>query len=153
MGKEIERKFLVKGDLWRNAEGIWCRQGYLNGDRERTVRVRTLGDQGFITVKGVMEGLTRLEFEYRIPLSDAEKMLSQLCEQPFIEKRRFRVPCGATVFEVDEFFGKNSGLILAEVELESENQPFERPEWLGKEVSGEPKYFNSNLFRHPYGDW
>ncbi|MBT4286751.1 MAG: CYTH domain-containing protein [Deltaproteobacteria bacterium] len=153
MGKEIERKFLVKNDAWRSVEGTKYRQGYLNSVKERTVRVRTIDDKGFLTVKGITVGATRLEYEYEVPASDADEMLTELCEKPLIEKKRYKIPFGGFTFEVDEFFGENEGLIVAEVELESEDQVFDKPAWLGEEVSGDPRYFNSNLIKHPFTKW
>ena len=154
MGKEIERKFLVKGDSWRaQAHGKRYRQGYLSTVKERTVRVRVAGEQGFITVKGITIGDTRPEYEYEIPLADANEMIDKLCERPFIEKTRYRIPQGEVVFEVDEFEGANGGLIVAEVELKSEDQKFEKPGWLGDEVSNDPRYFNANLVAKPFTTW
>lgn len=154
MSKEIERKFLVKGNAWRTlAQGVLYRQGYLNSAKERTVRVRTAGEKGFLTVKGITNGVTRSEFEYEIPFADANKMLSGLAEKPLIEKRRFKIPAGSLVWEIDEFLGENAGLIVAEIELPNEDAPFERPDWLGREVSNDPRYFNSNLVRHPFSQW
>src|SRR6266481_9566789 len=123
MGTEIERKFLVKGDSWRGQDsGKRYRQGYLSTVKERTVRVRTAGDKGVITVKGISVGATRSEFEYEIPVADANEMLDRLCERPLIEKTRYRIPGEGVVWEVDEFAGENRGLIVAEVELQSEDQ-------------------------------
>ena len=154
MAKEIERKFLLRGDGWRSlAEGKRYRQGYLSTVKERTVRVRTVGDRGFLTVKGVTTGVTRAEFEYEIPTTDADAMLDGLCERPLIEKKRYRIETGGVVWEVDEFFGENRGLVIAEVELEHEGQTFESPSWVGEEVSGDPRYFNSNLIKHPFTRW
>jgi CYTH domain-containing protein len=153
MGKEIERKFLVRQGEWPKNEGVTYRQGYLSTVKERTVRVRIAGDAAFLTVKGISKGATRAEFEYDIPVSDAEEMLDHLCEQPLIEKRRYEIEHGGLTWEVDEFFGNNEGLVLAEVELESEDQQFERPPWVGEEVTDDPRYFNANLVEHPYRDW
>ena len=154
MGTEIERKFLVKNQSWRSrAAGVKYRQGYLNSARERTVRVRAVDDKGFLTIKSVATGATRQEYEYEIPLADAEAMLGDLCEKPLIVKARYKIHFGGRVWEVDEFFGDNRGLILAEVELAREKQKFEKPPWVGQEVTGDPRYFNSNLVRHPYGKW
>ncbi|MCI5851906.1 MAG: CYTH domain-containing protein [Sutterellaceae bacterium] len=154
MGKEIERKFLVKGDAWRSlAKGKHYRQGYLNSAKERTVRIRTIDDKAFLTVKGPTVGVTRLEFEYPISFEDCTTMLDQLAEKPIIEKTRYKIPMGTHVWEIDEFFGVNAGLIVAEIELESEDTPFEKPEWIGEEVSGDPRYFNSNLVKHPFTTW
>lgn len=153
MAQEIERKFLVRSDEWKAmAEATRYRQGYLSTVKERTVRVRTIDDRGFLTIKGVNQGLTRAEFEYDIPLEDANSLL-ELCEKPLIEKNRTRIAIGDFVWEVDEFFGENEGLIVAEVELESESQTFEKPFWIGEEVSGDPRYFNSNLAKNPFSSW
>jgi adenylate cyclase len=154
MGKEIERKFLVKGDAWRAlADGVIYRQGYLNSAKERTVRIRTVGDKAFLTIKGITVGATRAEYEYPIPFDDCNAMLDTLAEKPLIEKKRYKVKHGTFTWEIDEFFGENRGLIVAEVELQSEDQPFERPDWVGEEVTGDPRYFNSNLIKHPYVKW
>ena len=154
MGREIERKFLLTGDAWRSlAEGTTYRQGYLSSANERVVRVRTINDKGFLTIKGITTGATRVEYEYEIPEKDAKAMLNNLCERPIIEKSRYRIERDGLVWEVDEFFGENQGLIVAEVELESEGQPFEKPEWVGDEVTGDPKYFNSNLILNPFSKW
>ena len=154
MAKEIERKFLVKGDSWRGlASGKRFRQGCLSAIKERTVRVRTVGDKGFITVKGINTGATRSEYEYEIPLSDASEMLDQLCERPLIEKTRYRIWFGDLAWEVDEFEGKDLGLITAEIELKDENQPVSLPDWIGPEVTDDPRYYNSNLVAHPFSQW
>ncbi len=154
MATEIERKFLLANDGWRaGAVGRRYRQGYLSTDKARTVRVRAIDEEAYLTIKGATEGLSRLEFEYPIPAADAEALLEQLCEQPIIDKTRYRISHGAHVWEVDEFHGANAGLIVAEIELGSEDEAFERPEWIGEEVSGDPRYFNSNLIAHPYSDW
>jgi adenylate cyclase len=149
---EIERKFLVRGDGWRKGAGVRIRQGYLNRDKERTVRVRIAGDKAFLTVKGVSTGSSRREYEYAIPVADAEELL-KICDGAILEKIRRTLDWKGLVWEVDEFLGANEGLIVAEVELETEDQPFERPEWLGAEVTGDPRYFNSNLCAHPYASW
>jgi CYTH domain-containing protein len=125
----------------------------LNHAKERTVRVRTVGDRGTLAVKGITVGASRLEFEYEIPVTDADTMLTELCPRPLIEKRRTVVEYGGLTWEVDEFMGDNEGLIVAEVELQSEEQAFEKPPWLGAEVTDDPRYFNSNLSRVPYGEW
>ena len=154
MAKEIERKFLVKGAAWRSlAEGVSYRQGYLNSQKERTVRIRTVGEKAYLTVKGPTRGVTRTEFEYEIPYEDCLAMLEELAEKPIIEKKRYRIPAGSYVWEVDEFFGVNEGLILAEIELPSEDAVFEKPDWIGEEVSGDPRYFNSSLVANPYSVW
>lgn len=154
MAKEIERKFLVKGDVWRSlAEGTKYRQGYLSSAKERVVRVRTINDKGFLTIKGITVGATRSEFEYEIPLEDTDFMLDQLCEQYLIEKNRYKIKLDDLIWEVDEFFGRNDGLIVAEVELTSEDQEFEKPDWIGKEVTADPRYYNSNLVKDPFTEW
>lgn len=154
MGQEIERKFLVKSDAWKaGAKGAVYRQGYLSSVKERVVRVRAVEDKGFLTIKGLTRGVSRSEFEYGISVEDANLMLDHICEKPLIEKTRFRIPYKGLVFEVDEFFGENAGLVVAEVELEDEGQAVELPDWVGAEVSGDPRYFNSNLTRHPFTKW
>lgn len=154
MGKEIERKFLVTGEEWKGlAEGVRYRQGYLSSAIERTVRVRTVGERAFLTVKGPTRGVTRLEFEYPIPYEDCVAMLDELAEKPVIDKVRRKIAFAGHVWEVDEFFGENAGLVVAEVELQSEGEPFEKPAWVGQEVSGDPRYYNSSLIAHPYSEW
>lgn len=154
MGTEIERKFLVTDNAWRSlASGVRYRQGYLNITKERTVRVRTIEDKGFLTIKGIATGTSRAEYEYEIPAADAEAMLNDLCEKPLIEKSRYKIDFEGFVWEVDAFFGENQGLIVAEVELEGEDQQFEKPGWIGEEVTGDPRYFNANLVRHPFSKW
>jgi adenylate cyclase len=154
MAQEIERKFLLKGDSWRGeAKGTTYRQGYLNSVKERTVRIRTVGDKAFLTIKGLTVGATRMEYEYEIPPADCDTMLDALAERPLIEKKRYKVDFGGLTWEIDEFFGENSGLIVAEVELKSENQAFKKPDWVGDEVTGDPRYFNANLIKHPYCKW
>lgn len=154
MGIEIERKFLLTSTSWKElAPGTSYRQGYLNSTKERTVRVRTIDDKGFLTIKGLSVGATRIEYEYEIPVADAEHLLDDLCEKPLIEKNRYKITYGGFVWEVDEFFGENKGLIVAEIELESEDQSFDKPEWVGEEVTGDPRYFNSSLIKEPYSQW
>ena len=153
MAREIERKFLVASDEWRSlGTATRCLQGYLSSAEQRVVRVRIIDDRGFLTIKGITEGLSRLEFEYPIPSDEARNLLD-LCEKPLIEKTRTRIAIGKLVWEVDEFFGDNVGLIVAEVELEDENQAVDLPSWIGEEVSGDPRYFNSSLIRNPYSRW
>jgi CYTH domain-containing protein len=153
MATEIERKFLLKDDGWRGlVSGVIYRQGYLTTGEGITVRVRIVGNQGFLTVKGATMGQSRLEFEYPIPLEDAQQMLNTLCDRPLIEKIRYKIKQGDLVWEIDEFAGENQGLIVAEVELEGENQTIDLPEWIDREVS-DPKYFNANLVKHPYNQW
>ena len=154
MAKEIERKFLVKGDAWRAlAKGTTYRQGYLNSAKERTVRVRTAEDKAFLTIKGLTLGATRAEYEYAIPFDEGKAMLDALAEKPLIEKKRYKIPAGGLTWEIDEFLGDNAGLIVTEVELKSEDQAFERPAWLGDEVTGDPRYYNANLIKKPFTRW
>ena len=154
MGVEIERKFLLQGEAWRGlGQAVLLRQGYLSSARERVVRVRIEGEQAMLTIKGANVGATRGEWEYPIPLADAVELLDGLCEQPLIEKVRHRIEHAGMVWEVDEFLGANAGLIVAEIELASEDQPFEKPEWIGAEVSGDARYYNANLIRHPFSQW
>jgi adenylate cyclase len=154
MGTEIERKFLVRDNTFRSlAQGTRYRQGYLSSTKERVVRVRTIDDKGFLTIKGITTGATRAEYEYEIPVKEAEAMLDGQCEKPLIEKDRYKIAHKGLIWEVDEFFGENQELILAEVELESEDQPYDKPEWITDEVTGDPKYFNSNLIQNPYKNW
>ncbi len=152
MAKEIERKFLTTGEQWRTATPIYYCQGYLNRDKQRTVRVRIAGDKAMLTVKGLTTGASRDEFEYDIPIDDAKSMLA-MCEQPLIEKNRRIVHHEGLDWEVDEFLGLNEGLIVAEVELESENQVFQTPKWVGDEVTNDPRYFNSSLSSKPFTKW
>lgn len=153
MALEIERKFLVNSDSWRPlATPEEFVQGYLSSSPERTVRVRIRGDAAFLTIKGKTIGLTRSEFEYPIPLADARQMLT-LCESPLIEKTRHRLTHAGRLWEIDEFKGENAGLIVAEVELESEHAHVQLPPWIGREVSGDPRYFNSNLIKRPFRTW
>ena len=153
MGKEIERKYLVKGEAWKElGKGVLYRQGYLNSLKERVVRARTMGPKAALTIKGITVGATRLEFEYEIPMDDCNQLLD-LCEQPIIEKTRYKIPFGGLIWEVDEFHGVNDGLVVAECELESEDQSIEKPEWIGDEVTGDSRYFNSNLIANPFTAW
>ena len=152
MGVEIERKFLVLGSSWRQGSGTLFSQGYLNRDKDRTVRVRIAGEKAFLTIKGRTEGASRAEFEYEIPFLDGQELLL-LCERPLIEKVRRVIIHEQSTWEVDEFLGDNTGLVVAEIELQSEGQSFVRPEWLGEEVTHDPRYFNSNLSKKPYKSW
>jgi adenylate cyclase len=154
MGEEIERKFLVHGDTWRaGARACSYRQGFLSTEPERTVRVRVAGARGLLTVKGRTVGTRRAEFEYEIPLEDAQRMLDTLCKRPLIEKTRYMLVVGSHTWEIDVFEGENAGLIVAEVELEAEDEEFEKPGWLGEEVTDDPRYFNSSLVLNPYDTW
>jgi CYTH domain-containing protein len=152
MPTEIERKFLVQGTPWRPGTGVRFSQGYLNRDKERTVRVRIAGERGFLTIKGVTRGAARAEFEYGIPLADAEELL-KLSDGPIIQKNRYVVVHDGFTWEVDEFLGDNAGLVIAELELTSEDQPFSRPPWLGAEVTHDSQYYNSSLASAPYVNW
>ena len=155
MANEIERKFLVNGEF-RHFSTAETRivQGYLSSVPERTVRIRIKGDKGFITIKGIgnESGATRYEWEREIPVSDAKELLS-LCEPGVIDKTRFLVKHGEHTFEVDEFYGENEGLTVAEIELDSEDEEFDRPAWLGVEVTGDKKYHNSMLMKNPFNTW
>jgi adenylate cyclase len=154
MGLEIERKFLLADDGWRGlAAGVRYRQGYIVSGQGRTVRVRTAGDQGYLTIKGPSQGSTRAEFEYPIPLADALELLDTLCDRPFIDKTRYRIPVAGLVWEVDEFHAENTGLVLAEVELDHPDQAVDLPDWIGTEVTGDPRYYNSYLVRSPFRSW
>jgi adenylate cyclase len=154
MNKEIERKYLLKNDNWKGlAEPVFYRQGYLSYGKGNTVRIRTINDKGIITIKSKTVGISRDEFEYEIPFDDAEKLLDQLCAKPLIEKFRTKIKIKDLIWEVDEFVGDNKGLVVAEVELHDENQKIEMPEWIGKEVSGKRRYYNSSLIKNPYKKW
>lgn len=156
MGIEIERKFLVINDLWRNQikTQSFYSQGYLTqGGAQASVRVRLAGDKAWINIKSVTLEVSRTEFEYRIPVDEAKEMLEQLCIQPLITKTRYTVPCGQHVWEIDVFEGANQGLLVAEIELQAEDEQFIKPQWLGAEVSSDPRYYNTNLVSHPYQSW
>ena len=155
MGKEIERKFLVKGEFKSDAKKeTRITQGYLSSIPERTVRVRVKGDNGFITIKGIgsESGASRYEWEKEISVDEVKDLL-KICEPGVIDKTRFLVDSGNHTFEVDEFHGENNGLVVAEIELASETESFEKPEWLGEEVTGNTKYYNSMLIKNPYTKW
>ncbi len=154
MAYEIERKFLVVNQSYReNAEGVLYKQAYLNSSSDRIVRIRIIGQKGYITIKGPSEGCKRLEFEYEIPYSDAQIMFECLCEKPILEKYRYKVNINDLTWEVDEFMGENKGLIIAELELPNEKHSFTIPNWLGQEVTNDPKYYNSNLIKNPFIKW
>jgi adenylate cyclase len=154
MGYEIERKFLLENDKWRkNARGTLFRQGYMLSDPGRTVRIRTCNDKGYLTIKGLVTGISRPEFEYEIPDKDANFLLDHFCDGPILEKIRHLVEYQGFTWEIDEFLGENAGLLLAEIELTSEDQIFPKPQWIGEEVSGDPRYFNSSLVKNPYTHW
>ena len=154
MGREIERKFLVINQKYhQNSSWIYYKQGYLCTDKQRTVRIRIAGDKSFITIKGENQGISRLEYEYPVPMKDAEEMLEALCSKPVIEKHRYRYQFEGFIWEIDEFLGENAGLIIAEIELPDEKTEFIKPDWIGKEVSGDFRYSNSNLSKNPYSQW
>lgn len=153
MNIEIERKFLLKNDNWRDgAVGVHYKQAYLNEKGDNTVRVRIEGDKAKLTIKGKSSNISRLEFEYDIPMADAEALFT-LAKTPIVEKYRYKIMYAGNCWEVDEFLGMNRGLVVAEIELESETQSFEKPDWIGMEVSGDKRYTNANLARKPYCEW
>lgn len=154
MGQEIERKYLVKNDTYKTlSKGILFHQGFLSTDKKRVVRVRISQEKAWLTIKGISKGAKRTEFEYEIPLSEAEFMLKELCKKPTILKKRYQIPQGKLIWEVDEFLNENEGLVIAEIELEDEDQEFEIPNWIDKEVTGEEKYYNAYLIKNPYNNW
>lgn len=155
MAVEIERKFLVINDDWREGadQGTLFRQGYLIGSEDASVRVRIEGDKGRLNIKSATLGIRRSEYEYDIPLPDAEELLENLCEKPLIEKVRYHHLHAGHEWEIDIFLGDNEGLIVAEVELQDENESIELPAWIGKEVSSEPRYYNVCLVKEPYKQW
>ncbi|MGM9768871.1 MAG: CYTH domain-containing protein [Candidatus Cryptobacteroides sp.] len=155
MAQEIEKKFLVAGEFKESAKkATRITQGYLSSVPERTVRVRVKGEKGYITVKGIGNdsGASRFEWEKEIPVEDVRNLL-KICEPGVIDKTRYLVDCDGHTFEVDEFYGDNEGLVVAEVELGDENEAFTRPSWLGEEVTGDKKYYNSMLMKNPYKNW
>jgi adenylate cyclase len=155
MALEIERKFLVRSDAWRSEvqSRELLRQGYLSSGSRCSIRARVAGEQAWLNLKAKRSGMTRLEFEYPIPLADADEILRELCNGPLLEKYRHRIPAGGHVWEIDEFLGDNAGLIVAEIELPDEAAEFERPAWLGPEVTQDERYYNFNLASHPYTQW
>ena len=153
MGKEIERKFLVRDiDFLKNAQGSLYRQGYLSHQIDGNIRVRRAGDHGYITIKSRMEGCSRHEFEYEIPAEEADELMQLFCSQ-IVEKTRYLVPFEGKTWEVDIFAGDNEGLIIAEIELESEDETFTFPDWVGAEVTQDGRYFNSQLAQNPFKKW
>jgi adenylate cyclase len=155
MATEIERKFLLKDAAWRAqaGEGVRMRQGYLIGAEKASVRVRISGDKAYLNIKSATLGVQRQEYEYSIPLHDADEMLNTLCEKPLIEKTRYHVSHEGHTWEVDVFEGDNQGLEVAEIELNHADEDFARPEWLGEEVSHDTRYYNVCLVKHPFKDW
>ena len=153
MGIEIERKFLVTSDKYKSlAKPSYCIQGYFQHHTDPILRVRIMGGKGFLTIKGENSGITRTEYEYKIPIQDAKNLLEKFCSL-IIEKNRYILTIKDTIWEVDEFLGENSGLVIAEVELLSENDNFSKPNWIGKEVSHDIKYYNYKLVEYPYSKW
>ncbi len=155
MSTEIEHKFLIRDDRWRTLveRSVRMWQGYLTSDARCSVRVRVAGGQGFLNIKSGTLGIQRSEYEYPIPLAEAEEILDALCEKPLLEKTRHFVHFGDHLWEIDEFAGANAGLIVAELELDRPDEPFARPDWLGEDVSQDIRYYNSQLARHPYNTW
>lgn len=155
MATEIERKFLVKDDSWRReaSDAVVMRQGYISEGERASIRVRVQGDQAFLNIKSATLGVWRREYDYPIPLGDAEEILDHLCEGPLIEKTRYHVEHAGHTWEVDVFEGDNAGLVVAEIELGSEDEVFEKPAWAGEEVSHDPRYYNVCLVKHPYKEW
>ena len=155
MAVEIERKFLLDSEEWRSAveRSVEIKQGYLSRSIRASVRVRISGGRAQLGIKSSRDGIHRLEFEYTIPLDEAETLLSEVAEGPYIHKTRHYLRYGTHLWEIDEFHGDNAGLVVAEVELAHADEPFERPPWLGQEVSTDPRYFNSNLAREPWTRW
>ena len=152
---EIERKFLLKDDSWRSQvnSSARIRQGYLAPVSKASVRVRVDGERANINIKSATLGVRRMEYEYSIPVDEAEELLDQLCQTPQINKTRFKVEYAGHIWEIDEFYGDNEGLIVAEIELGDEAESFEKPDWVGEEVSGDPRYYNVNLAKHPFKNW
>lgn len=155
MPQEIEHKFLLKKDLWRGQVQRSARmtQGYLQSSPASSIRVRIVGEQAFLNIKSATLGIARQEYEYPIPLAEAEQILATLCEKPFIDKTRHYVEHAGHTWEIDEFHGDNAGLLVAEIELGAVDEVFERPEWVGDDVSHEPKYYNSCLVKKPFSQW
>ena len=154
MGKEIERKFLVKESNWQKSlKGLLIQQGYIVIRKEKVVRIRIMNNKGYLTIKGTTTGATRNEYEYEIPLEDARQMLNNLCEKPILEKHRYKINHDGMTWGIDIFHRDNEGLIVAEIELEYEDQEFEKPDWVDMEVTDDPKYFNSNLVKNPFNKW
>jgi adenylate cyclase len=155
MALEIERKFLLRSDAWRAQarNRMLMRQGYLSSGSRCSIRVRIAGEQAWLNMKAKRSGMTRLEYEYSIPGREASEILAELCDGPLVEKYRHEVAVGPHRWEIDEFLGDNAGLIVAEIELQSEAESFERPDWLGDEVTPDERYYNFNLAKHPFRLW
>jgi len=154
VAKEIERRFLVQPRKWSDlGGGIVIRQGYLHASKQCSVRVRTFGERAYVTIKGATSGITRDEYEYEIPVADANEILGNLCENPPIEKTRYRIVFKGHTWEVDEYAGANRGLTVAEVELKDAREQVELPDWIDREISGDPRYYNSNLSIKPFSTW
>ncbi|MCU6769888.1 CYTH domain-containing protein [Barnesiella propionica] len=155
MGIEIERKFLTVSDGYRKnyQKKTYYKQGYITAEKTKTVRIRIAGEHAFITIKGATNHCSRIEYEYPIPVKDADEMLEKLCDKPLIEKYRYEYVYNGLKWEIDEFLGENEGLILAEIELETEDQPFDKPDFIGKEVTGDIRYYNAHLTHYPYSEW
>jgi CYTH domain-containing protein len=154
MPREIERKFLVTSNQYRHlSKGIYYQQGYLSTAKERSVRIRIANGKGFLTIKGISKGATRKEYEYEIPVADAQEILNDLCVKPMIEKYRYTVDHKGFTWEVDEFIGDNEGLVIAEIELNTEDQIFIKPEWIGEEITHDPRFYNINLIANPFSRW
>jgi adenylate cyclase len=155
MATEIERKFLVTGDSWKQAiksESV-LKQGYIANQPNATVRVRISKGKAHLNIKSATKGIRRAEFEYEIPVADAGELLEQVAEGPIIDKIRYKVECGKHTWDLDVFHGENSGLVMAEVELQDEDEAFEKPDWAGEEVSGDPRYYNASLVKKPFSQW
>ena len=154
MFKEIERKFLVHGEEWRPfaTSSEFC-QGYIYSSPKGLVRIRTESEKAFLTIKGPKMGISRTEYEYPIPLTDANELLETLANKPLIYKTRHKIPMGKYIWEIDEYRGDNTGLIVAEIELESEDDVFEKPNWIGKEITHDARYRNAALAKYPYSQW
>jgi adenylate cyclase len=155
MALEIERKFLVVDDSWRGSvrDSVYYRQGYLNNEIHCSIRVRVCGDRAWLNIKSATIGAARQEFEYEIPIDDAHAMLNTLSRKPLIEKTRYFVEVGSHTWEIDVFEGDNAGLVVAEIELENPDETFEKPGWLGEEVTYDPRYYNTSLSKTPYNSW
>ena len=153
MGLEIERKYLVTDDSWRMGKGKLILQGYIKNQKDGVVRVRVMGEEAQLTIKSGTAGITRLEYEYEIPVAEANEMMDKLCEKQIIEKVRHEIVEASQKWEIDEFLGENAGLVIAEIELEREDQEIIKPKWLGEEVSNDVRYLNARLVKEPYSKW